>query len=450
MRAFTPRDNPIRWEDELTTKTNMDFRTEFRAEAEALVARSTPATPRQPGPEILHELEVRKVELEMQNEELRRTVVAVTEALDRYNERFDHAPVGFVTIDREGTISEVNAPVEPLLGLERRSIHGKKMAAFLDPNEADRWHLAFNKALKHGEKLAMEVKLRRPDGTHAFSWLQLIPATEREEPIVRVAVSDVTELKLAEEALRDSQAKLAVASRLAGLGTLVAGVSHEINNPLTATISDTQMALETLYALRNRLGESAPTEVLCLEAVIEGLKDALEGGRRIEQIVKDLQTFGQTDAERTRVRLIDIVEHSMRWLPVSIARTATVVIENASPPDVVAAFGQIEQVLVNLITNAAKALRPKEHGKVVVRLVPSAEGKARVEVIDNGKGIDPALRSRIFDPFFTTGDIGEGMGLGLSISHAIVTSHGGTLTVESEVGKGSTFRVELPAAPVEA
>ena len=314
--------------------------------------------PVRPRPRFCTSSRFARFELELQNDELRRTVVEVTEALDRYNDKFDHAPVGFVTLDREGTISEANAPVEPLLGVDRRSIHGKKLAAFLDSNEADRWHLAFNRALKHGEKLAMEVKLRRPDGSHAFSWLQLVPAIEEGEPVVRAAVSDVTELKLAEEALRLSQARLAVASRLAGLGTLVAGVSHEINNPLTATLSDTQMAMEGLHALRNRLGESAPAEVPCLDAIIEELDDALEGGRRIRQIVKDLQAFGRSDAERTRVRLIDVVEQAMRWLPMTIARAATVEVENGHPPDIVAAFGQIEQVVVNLVTNAAKAMDP--------------------------------------------------------------------------------------------
>jgi signal transduction histidine kinase len=148
--------------------------------------------------------------------------------------------------------------------------------------------------------------------------------------------------------------------------------------------------------------------------------------------------------------LIDIVEQSMRWLPVTIARTATVDVENGNPPDIVAAFGQIEQVVVNLVTNAAKATRPRERGRVIVRMAPGAEGMARLDVIDNGKGIDPKIIERIFDPFFTTADAGGGMGLGLSISYAIVTSHGGTLTVESEVGRGSTFRMELPAAPSEA
>jgi signal transduction histidine kinase len=114
--------------------------------------------------------------------------------------------------------------------------------------------------------------------------------------------------------------------------------------------------------------------------------------------------------------------------------------------------GQIEQVIVNLVTNAAKATPAGKHGEVVIRTSTASPGMARLEVIDHGTGIAPAILGRIFEPFFTTRQVGEGKGagLGLAVCHAIVTSHGGTLTVESEVGKGSTFRMELPAAPAEA
>jgi signal transduction histidine kinase len=139
----------------------------------------------------------------------------------------------------------------------------------------------------------------------------------------------------------------------------------------------------------------------------------------------------------------------MRWLHATVVQTATVRVENLSPPDVIASAGQIEQVLVNLVTNAAKATPDGKRGEIVVRLGPGSPGMARLEVIDQGTGMEPALMDRIFDPFFTTRPIGQGSGLGLAISHAIVTAHGGTLTVESEVGKGSTFRMELPAAPAE-
>jgi signal transduction histidine kinase len=107
--------------------------------------------------------------------------------------------------------------------------------------------------------------------------------------------------------------------------------------------------------------------------------------------------------------------------------------------------GQIEQVVMNLVGNAAKATPRGERGVIEVRVGPGSPGMARLEVADRGVGIAPELLGRIFDPFFTTREVGQGSGLGLSICHAIVSDHGGTLTVESEVGTGSVFRLELPA-----
>jgi two-component system NtrC family sensor kinase len=120
-------------------------------------------------------------------------------------------------------------------------------------------------------------------------------------------------------------------------------------------------------------------------------------------------------------------------------------VENGGAPDITASPGQIEQVLVNLVTNAAKATPDGKRGAVVVRIGPGKPGMARLDVVDHGKGIEPGVMARIFDPFFTTREVGKGSGLGLSICHSIVTNHGGTLTATSEVGQGSTFRVELPA-----
>jgi two-component system NtrC family sensor kinase len=105
---------------------------------------------------------------------------------------------------------------------------------------------------------------------------------------------------------------------------------------------------------------------------------------------------------------------------------------------------------VNLVTNAANATPEGMRGAIVIRIGVGEPGMARLDVIDHGNGIEPAVMARIFEPFFTTRDVGKGMGLGLSICHSIVTHHGGTLTATSEVGKGSTFRVELPVATEEA
>jgi PAS domain S-box-containing protein len=253
---------------------------------------------------------------------------------------------------------------------------------------------------------------------------------------------DVTEKRALEE-------QLTVASRLAALGTLVAGVAHEINNPLTAELAGQGLAIEEVQAVRDAMGAGAELDRasagLKLGEALEALRDAQAGGERIARVVKELTLFGRPDPRRTRVRLADVVETAMRWLPGSIVHVATIQIEDRGAPDVMASPGQLGQVLVNLVTNASRSASGE--GKVTVRVVvgPGSQGMAALEVTDDGAGIDPSVLNRIFDPFFTTRKVGEGMGLGLPICHSIVTAHGGTISATSSPGRGSSFRVELPA-----
>jgi signal transduction histidine kinase len=261
-------------------------------------------------------------------------------------------------------------------------------------------------------------------------------------------VRDVTET-------RALQTKLAMASRLAAMGTLVAGVAHEINNPLAAEMAGQGLAMEVVREIREHLRGDAPldrkADGQALDNVLEALEDAQSGSARIARIVKDLSAFGRPDAKRGRFRLLDIIDGALRWLPATIEGKVSIQVEDGGAPDVVAFPGQVEQVVVNLVTNAAKATPEGRRDAIIVRTGPGAPGMARLEVVDHGTGIDPAIRERIFDPFFTTRPAGphRGSGLGLAICYAIVNSHGGTLTVESEIGKGSTFTLELPAAPPE-
>jgi PAS domain S-box-containing protein len=269
-------------------------------------------------------------------------------------------------------------------------------------------------------------------------------------------IQDVTGRKNAETERDALQTQLALASRLAAMGTLVAGVAHEINNPLSAQLAGQGVALELARdaRMRRQLGTrlALEEELHLLDDVIEALEDAQEGGQRVARIVKDMAAFGSPDPRRARVRISGIVADAMRWMPPSVAMLATVNVESHDAPDVMASAGQIEQVVVNLVTNAAKATPAGKHGEVTIRSSTGVRGMARLEIIDHGTGIAPAILGRIFEPFFTTRQVGEGKGagLGLAVCHAIVTAHGGTLSVESEVGKGSTFRMELPAAPDEA
>jgi signal transduction histidine kinase len=214
-------------------------------------------------------------------------------------------------------------------------------------------------------------------------------------------------------------------------------------------------ALEVARELRSRLAEGAPLdrakEIGMLEDAIEALEDAQGGGRRIADIVRDLSALGRPNSARVRVRLAEVVASALEWIQPSLREGATVDVDDPGAPPVMASASQLSQVVVNLLSNAVKATPPGERGRIVVRL-GAGDAVSWIEVQDHGVGIAPDIIDRVFDPFFTTRPTGEGRGtgLGLAICHAIVTDHGGTLTVASEVGMGSTFRMELPVAPVEA
>jgi PAS domain S-box-containing protein len=277
------------------------------------------------------------------------------------------------------------------------------------------------------------------------------------EPLRLVGtVQDITTRKMADSERAALQAKLSMAQRLAAMGTLVSGIAHEINNPLTANQAGEGVALEEAHGLLGLFDGPTPLDREAVRhrmaVIVEALEDASEGGQRVARIVKDLAAFANPDPKRTRLRVSDLVVAAVRWMPKALAQGVDIRVEDGDAPPVLASAGQIEQVLVNLVTNAAKATPPGRRGDIVIRTGPGGPGMARIEVEDRGAGIAPEIRDRIFEPFFTTRrvGVGRGAGLGLAICHAIVTDHGGTITVESEVGKGSTFRVELPAAPAEA
>jgi signal transduction histidine kinase len=259
-----------------------------------------------------------------------------------------------------------------------------------------------------------------------------------------------TARRRAEEERAELQAQLARSARLAAMGTLVAGVAHEINNPLAAVMSSAGTIAEDVAALQAALRAGASPDPVRLARRVdeagEMIGDVLTSAGRIARIVKDLSVFGRPDQKRTPIQLADAIRRSMEWLPDVVAERATIRAEISEVPPVIAAEHQIGQVLVNLVTNAALAIRDGRGGEIVIRLGPGEPGMARLEVSDDGEGIDPALLDRIFEPFFTTRPQGKGTGLGLSICNAIVNAHGGTLTAKSQVGRGSTFRVELPLA----
>jgi signal transduction histidine kinase len=353
----------------------------------------------------------------------------------------DHYPHGVVVLFDPDMRVVVAGGRRPVVA-DPAGIVGKRPSEFAPPETAAALEGAYAEALAGRTG---HVTLRLHGRTVELSTHPVPDETGR--VVLGLAMSeDVTE-RLA------LQSRLAVASRLAAVGTLVAGVAHEINNPLTAELADQGVALEIVRDAARRLREAEPidraAEARALDAAAEALLEAQEGGQRIARVVKNLGAFGRPDPERNRVRLIDLVADAMRWLPATVAKVARLQVEDGGAPDVMASGGQLGQVLVNLVTNAANAIPASRRGLIVIRTSLSPGGLARLEVKDDGVGIEPENLERVFEPFFTTHrtGAGKGMGLGLAIAHAIATAHGGTLTVESDVGQGTTFRLELPPAP---
>jgi two-component system cell cycle sensor histidine kinase/response regulator CckA len=249
---------------------------------------------------------------------------------------------------------------------------------------------------------------------------------------------------------RELQARLAQTDRLTSLGTLAAGVAHEINNPLSYVLLNIGYIGEELPKLladgADTIGKPPDGRV---EELLLAFEHARNGAERIRDIVRSLKTFSRPDDEACApLNIAQVLEATIAMIENEIRHRAHLVREFTPAPEVTANEARLGQVFLNLLLNAVQALPEERYEKNEIRVVvkPRAPHEVVVEVHDNGVGIAPQVRGRIFEPFFTTKPVGIGTGLGLAICHGIVTSLGGTLTVESEEGKGSAFRITLPAA----
>jgi signal transduction histidine kinase len=285
---------------------------------------------------------------------------------------------------------------------------------------------------------------------------------DREELRVRIRAGErilalEQTLSERERALREAQAALVQNEKLAALGRLAAGVAHEINNPLAYVTNnlavlrrDVQATLAVLDAYRR--GDAVEAARLEGEADLAYFRDnfartcdsSLGGLRRVRDIVSNLRAFARLgEAEYKEVDLNAAVRSVAEVLRHEFtARDVRLQTELGPLPGVHCHGGRVNQVLLNLLLNAAQAC--DRGGTVAARTRSEAGGWVVVEVQDNGCGIRPEDRPHLFEPFFTTRPVGEGTGLGLSVSYAIVRDHGGRIEVDSEPGRGSTFRVWLP------
>jgi signal transduction histidine kinase len=270
--------------------------------------------------------------------------------------------------------------------------------------------------------------------------------------------------------LRETQAALVQTEKLAGLGRLAAGVAHEINNPIASVSNnlavlarDTLAALEVLDVYRRgravleRHEPALAAEAARLEQEADlayfqenlgrTCEKSLQGLQRVRDIVRNLRDFArldeadfkEADLNAALASALEILGHEIRNKEIRVSRSFEPL------PPVLCHPGKINQVFFNLLVNAVQAC--SQGGAITARTHGEAGKGVVIEIEDNGCGIQPEHRARLFEPFFTTRPIGQGTGLGLSVSFGIIRDHGGAIEVESAPGRGSTFRVRLPLRP---
>ncbi len=315
-----------------------------------------------------------------------------------------------------------------------QSLYAVSLSALLGADDLARLEMRFNAILAEGRPPPHAYSVRRYDGSTMLLETSSVAFEYEGKPSVLTMGRDVTERRMLE-------ARLVQADRLAALGTMAAGVAHEINNPLTHLILN-------LDWLARKLSEGA-RELEGAEELAETLQEALLGAKRVANIVRELRNLSRVDGEtKGAVDLAAVVRSAVKIAGHEIRPRARLSLALAAAPRVHANEGRLEQVVINLLLNAAQALLPSRTATNEIRVSLRGDGQGRtvLEIADNGEGIAPQVLPRIFDPFFTTKPPGVGTGLGLSICHGIVTSLGGQISVESVLSEGTTFRVTFPGA----
>jgi len=345
----------------------------------------------------------------------------------------------------DGSIVLWNKGAERTYGWTSDEIVGREAAGWLYKDPAE-FLIAQAELLVKGEWQGEIIK-RTKDGrelTVASRWTLVRDAAGHPKAIL-VLDADITGKKTLET-------QLMVSDRMASVGTLAAGVAHEINNPLAAVMANLDYIADSLGRMTE--GDVASMSPGMRDAWIRDeiktpLDDAVEAAQRVRFIVRDLKIFSRSpnDAERGPVNVETIMESSLRMAWNEIRHRANLVKRYGLVPEVEGNEARLGQVFLNLVVNAAQSLPTGRAEQNEIGVRTSVEGESVIiEVSDTGAGIPPEVIGRIFDAFFTTKAVGVGTGLGLAICQRIVTDMGGTLTVKSELGKGTTFRVSVPIA----
>jgi len=416
--------------------------------------------------EVYSQLIADEVVLEQRNAELEQTQQFVFGLLGAMSDVL-------VALDPQGHVEQTNAALCALVGRSDAELQGRPVASLMaTPDTALEIGRRLHMPQAAGDTTMLELALKGPTGEPVPVEFNLsVRVNSNGRPIGHLLVGRpigelrraYRELREAHDKLKQAQQQLLHSEKLASLGRLVAGVAHELNNPISFLLGNVealrkytgrlQRYLEQVHRSELAPALAAQRAALRIDAALEDLPSVIEGmsegAQRTADIVSALKRFSVVDREdRTRVDMLAVVERAIHWMKKGAAPDFS--IDWVPPPGEWCTFGssgQLLQVLMNLIQNAADACAGVPGGRLRIRVEAAPDGASMgLRFSDNGPGIAPEHLARVFDPFFTTKPVGKGTGLGLSISYGIVEQHGGHMSLGRSPLGGAEFLVQLPLA----
>ncbi|MHB8894895.1 MAG: hybrid sensor histidine kinase/response regulator [Candidatus Geothermincolia bacterium] len=398
---------------------------------------------------LIHELEVHQIELEMQNNELHQTQEELEASRTRYFDLYDLAPVGYLTMSAQGVILEANLTAATLLGVTRTALDGQQLSRFILTEDQDNYHIQCTQLGAKGTQHSWETRMKCADGSTFWAHLQAAVAQDGE---TLITLQNISERKQAEATIARVESRLRQLQKAESLERLAGAIAHHFNNKFQAVTGNLELAMSDPSPNAKTVG-----------FMREALRAALQAA---EMSTLMLTYLGQRADKLAPLDLSQAGRWTLPLLKTSLSVEVPLETDFPSPGPIVRAHAdQIQQILMQLVINAGEAVGT---GKGAVRIAvttvapadipeahrfpvdwePTSLAYACLEVADTGRGIADKDLEKIFEPFFS--GKAAGRGLGLAVVLGIARAHGGAVSVWSEPGRGSTFRVYLPLSAAEA
>lgn len=385
--------------------------------------------------ELIRELALYQIELELQDEDLRKSQIELKESRNKYAELFDFAPIGYLTLDCNGSILEVNQVGASLLGVTKQALLNKNLSRYISPDLTTAYLYYFSQ-LNDSQVKTCELKLLKKHGAIFDAQLSgkivINPRTLTKELLIMI--TDMTEHKKNQG--WDNSPRQNHLNRANSMGQLTSTIAHEINQPL-AVIGN--YIHGCILRLENKN--------ISYDILLQTMHKASEQLQRISEIMLRMRNFAYKGILKRESHDINMVIHEAIKLINCETPSYPVKLQYrplAKPSVVVLDIIQIQQVILNLARNSLEAMKDAttQNPSIIIESNQLNKNQIEISIIDNGPGISQEVVHKLFDPYFTTKPYG--VGLGLAVSRTIIESHGGKLLVETNMVYGTCFKIIIP------